>query len=65
MRLSNKSKLKGNPVWPVHIDDWATPTCGECGRELHNFLGVTEGMLEYKCECGCYSYSLVVLERER
>ena len=71
--MSNKRKLKNDPInkW-VHLDE-GPATCGECGRELHNRLGVTalsvssagyttEGMFEYKCECGCYSFVIPVLE---
>ena len=60
-RVSNKRKLKREFLGLVHLDE-GTATCGECGSELHDFLGVTEGMLEYKCKCGCYSFVSPVLE---
>jgi len=59
--LSNKRKLKKAPLGSVHLDN-GPATCGECGRELHDLLGVTEGMLEYKCECNCRSFVTPVLE---
>jgi hypothetical protein len=60
--MSNKRNLNNHPRnnWihlaaRAHIDE-GEATCGECNRKLHNFLGVTEGMLEYKCECGWYNF---------
>lgn len=46
----------------VHLDS-EHPTCGECGRELHDYQGVVEGFMSYKCTCGFFSYCMLAFEK--
>lgn len=55
----------GNWTPNIHIMDIRRhPTCGECGKELHNFMGTVQGMLRYRCDCGCWNYCLIAIESQ-